>query len=299
MERGTCTSNSAHPFTVLRARDLGHKPAPAHYFFLTGRNGLAAFAPPSPEWRLIGRASPLTGFHGLSVARTPIHDKRFLLRKSPAPTRKPPTPRRSWHAGAPPGRAPDLVCAEAIAERSATRTRLPMELELTMSRIDTNCLIVAASEFDSDAINYVDKQLAGVKCLASIRCSAEVIDSLLAKRAGWQTRREAVRNDYVHTHFAPGAGGRSRGAVRDLVGRRADGARHADGRCCSCAGSPGAALADHVDGTLPAQNQQRSPCLLWIFDKLGVATLEAWPFHPAFAVLPSTSTCQTRINNGR
>lgn len=121
----------------------------------------------------------------------------------------------------------------------------------------------------------------------------------MSKRAGWQARTEAVCNDYVHTHFAPGAGGRSRGAVRDLVGRPADGARHAAGRCCSCAGSPGAALAEHVAVTLPAQNQQRSPCLLWIFDKLGTATLEAWPFHPAFAVLPSTSTCQTRINNGR
>jgi hypothetical protein len=141
--------------------------------------------------------------------------------------------------------------------------------------------------------------LASEQWLVSICCSAEVIDSLMAKRAGWQTRREAVRNDYVHTHFSPGAGGRSRGAVRDLVGRPADGARHAAGRCCSCAGSPGAALAEHVAVTLPAQNQQRSPCLLWIFDKLGVATLEAWPFHPAFAVLPSTSTCQTRINNGR
>ena len=104
-----------------------------------------------------------------------------------------------------------------------------MEIELTMSRVDTNCLIVAASEFDSDAINYVDKKLAGVKCLASIRCSSEVIDSLLAKRAGWQARAKAVRNDYVHTHFAPGAGGRSRGAVRDLVGRTAGAARHAAG----------------------------------------------------------------------
>jgi len=52
----------------------------------------------------------------------------------------------------------------------------------------------------------------------------------MAKRAGWQARAEAVRNDYVHTHFSPGAGGRSRGAVRDLVGRPADGARHAAGR---------------------------------------------------------------------
>lgn len=53
---------------------------------------------------------------------------------------------------------------------------------------------------------------------------------LMAKWAGWQARAEAVRNDYVHTHFSPGAGGRSRGAVRDLVGRPADGARHAAGR---------------------------------------------------------------------
>jgi len=64
-------------------------------------------------------------------------------------------------------------------------------------------------------------------------------------------------------------------------------------------GAPGAAFSEHVAVTLPAQNQQRSPCLLWIFDKLSAATLEAWPFHPAFAVLPSTPTCQPRINNGR
>ena len=90
-----------------------------------------------------------------------------------------------------------------------------------MTAIDTNCLIVTAYESDPDPICFLDKQLAGEKRLVSIRCSAEVIDSLMAKRAGWQTRMEAVRNDYVHTHFSPGAGGRSRGAVRDLVGRPA------------------------------------------------------------------------------
>lgn len=52
-----------------------------------------------------------------------------------------------------------------------------MKIELTMPAIDTNCLIVTASEFDPGAICYVDKQLAGDKCLASIRCSAEVIVS--------------------------------------------------------------------------------------------------------------------------